>query len=86
MLVSVNGNVINENTLTAVLALCVEPKEKYLEAVGRVFAHKDYRSVAMEFYKYIKYNYSGYQFDAAYPEENKQAIDFMISIGARVLA
>lgn len=86
LLVSVNGNTINENTLTGVMALCVEPEEKYLQAVGGVFAHKNYRLVAMEFYKYLKSHYSGYQFDAAYPEENKQAIDFMISIGAKVLA
>lgn len=74
------------NNLNGVLALCVEPEEKYLEAVGGVFAHKDYQSVAREFYEYLKRNYGGYQFDAAYPEENKHAIDFMKSIGAKVLA
>jgi len=81
LLISTDGN-----TLYGVLALCVEPAEKYLEAVGGVFAHKNYQSVAMEFYEYLKSHYGGYQYDAAYPEENKNAIEFMKSIGAKTVS
>jgi RimJ/RimL family protein N-acetyltransferase len=74
----------DENTLCGVLALCVEPEDKYLEALGGVFAHNNYEAAAKEFYEYLKSNYSGYKFDAAYPEENQQAIEFMKSIGAKL--
>jgi ribosomal protein S18 acetylase RimI-like enzyme len=76
----------DDNTLSGLLALCVEPEEKYLEAIGGVFAHKDYQLIAREFYEYLTNNYKGYQFDAAYPEENKQAIEFMNAIGARLIS
>lgn len=81
LLVAMDGE-----ALCGLLTLCVEPDEKYLEAVGGVFAHRNYNAVAKEFYEYLKNNYNGYQFDAAYPEENKQATEFMNSIGAKLLA
>jgi GNAT superfamily N-acetyltransferase len=70
-------------TLCGVLALLVEPEDMYLEAIGGVFAENNYESVAQEFYEYLKNKYIGYHFDAAYPEENRQAIDFMKLIGAK---
>lgn len=71
--------------INGVLALLVEPDDRYIEAIGGVFAEYNYEATAKEFYKYLKTRYCGYQFDAAYPEENIQAIDFMKSIGARLL-
>ncbi|OZV13204.1 hypothetical protein CIW83_04835 [Tissierella sp. P1] len=71
--------------ILGVLALLVEPEEMYLEAIGGVFAENNYKAVAKEFYAYVKDNFKGYRFDAAYPRENEQAIDFMKTIGAKLL-
>ncbi|MEA4960815.1 GNAT family N-acetyltransferase, partial [Lutispora sp.] len=71
--------------ISGVLALLVEPEDMYLEAIGGVFAKNNYEAVAKEFYTYLEDNYKGYRFDAPYPEENEQAIDFMKSIGAELL-
>lgn len=71
--------------LGGVLALLVDPRERYLEAVGGVFAQDNYSVVAKEFFAYIAGNYPGYRLDAAYPEENVQAIGFMQSIGAELV-
>lgn len=71
--------------ILGVLALLVEPEDMYLEAIGGVFAENNYEAVAKEFYAYLKDSYKGYRFDAAYPEENEQAINFMESIGAELL-
>lgn len=73
------------NDISGVLALLVEPGDKYIEAIGGVYATVNYEEVAKEFYDYLKTKYRGYQLDAAYPEDNKQAIDFMKSIGAELL-
>lgn len=70
------------NEILGVLALSVEPEEKYIEAVDGVYANKNYQEIAMEFFKYFKEKYAGFHFDAVYPLENKQAICFMQSIGA----
>lgn len=75
----------NGNCISGVLALFVEPENMYLEAIGGVFAENNYEAVAKEFYQYLKKNYKESRFDAAYPEENEQAIDFMKSIGAELL-
>lgn len=80
LLVSTDGN-----NILGVLSLLVEPEDMYLEAIGGVFAKDNYEAVAKEFYEYLKSNYKGYQFDAAYPEENEQARKFMESIGAKQL-
>ncbi|MBU4486486.1 MAG: GNAT family N-acetyltransferase [Candidatus Delongbacteria bacterium] len=71
-----------KNDILGVLALCVESKDKYLEAVGGVFAEENYQDIAMQFFEYLKDNYAGFHFDAAYPKENIEAICFMQSIGA----
>jgi ribosomal protein S18 acetylase RimI-like enzyme len=70
------------NEILGVLAVIVEAKDKYLEAVGGVFAKGNYQEISMEFFNYLKEKYAGFHFDAAYPEENKEAISFMESIGA----
>lgn len=80
LLISTDG--IN---LSGVLALTIEPEASYLEATGGVFAANNYKAIAIEFFNYIKEAYRGYQFDAAYPIENKQAINFMETIGAKLL-
>jgi len=79
LLVSTDGN-----DICGVLALLVEPEDMYIEATGGVFAKNNYEKVSNDFFKYIKSKYKGYQFDAAYPEDNKEAIDFMSSIGAEL--
>lgn len=71
-----------ENKILGVLALFVEAENKYLEAVGGVYAEENYQEVAMEFYGYMKEKYAGFHFDAVYPIENKEAMKFMQSIGA----
>lgn len=71
--------------IQGILALLVEPENMFMEAIGGVFAEKNYAAVAMEFYEYMEENYPGYHFDAAYPEENQQAIDFIESIGAMII-
>jgi len=72
----------DQNEILGVLAVIVESKDKYLEAVGGVFAKENYQEIAMQFFKYLKEKYAGFHFDAAYPKENKDAISFMESIGA----
>lgn len=80
LLVSSDGN-----SILGLLALLVEPEDKYLELVGGVFAEDNYQAVANEFFEYIRKKYKGYHLDAAYPEENVQAIGFMESIGAKLM-
>ena len=70
--------------ISGVLALLVEPQDKYLEAIGGVFAESNYHRVAKAFFDYIAYSYSGYFMHAAYPEENAQALKFMESLGAEL--
>jgi N-acetylglutamate synthase-like GNAT family acetyltransferase len=72
------------NQICGVLALLADPHEKYLEAIGGVFAERKYHLVAKAFFDYIARSYSGYSMHAAYPEENEQAIKFMESIGAEL--
>lgn len=74
-----------EGRLGGVLALLVDPGERYLEAVGGVFAEDNYNVVAKDFFDYISENYPGHRLDAAYPEENVQSIGFMQSIGAELV-
>ena len=76
--------ITNGVNICGVLALLVEPEDMYIEAIGGVFAKNNYESVAQEFYEYLKSKYIGYHLDAAYPEENQQAIDFMKSIEAKL--
>lgn len=71
------------NEILGALALLVEPKEKYIEVVSDVYTKKNYEEIAMQFFKYIREKYTGFQLDAVYSEENKEAICFMKSIGAR---
>ena len=80
LLVSTDGD-----DILGLLALLVEPEDKYLEFVGGVFAEDNYVAVANEFFKYIRDKYKGYLLDAAYPEENVQAIEFMESVGAKLI-
>lgn len=77
LLISTDGDDIQ-----GVLALLVDPEDKYLEFVGGVFAEDNYVAIAREFFEYIKNKYKGYHLDVAYPEENVQATDFMESVGA----
>lgn len=72
------------NQICGVLALLVEPQEKYLEAIGGVFAERNYHHVAKAFFDNIAYSYSGYFMHVAYPEENAQALKFMESLGAEL--
>lgn len=74
---------VEEERILGVLALLLEPKDKYMEAVGGVYAKKNYNEVAMEFYRYIEDNYKGFHFDATYPEKNNQATEFMEILGAK---
>lgn len=46
LLISTDGT-----SIYGVLALLVEPKEMYLEAIGGVFAENNYEFVAREFYE-----------------------------------
>lgn len=80
LLVSTDGD-----DILGLLALLVEPEDKYLEFVGGVFAEDNFDAIGEEFFKYIKGKYKGYHLDAAYPEENVQAIGFMESIGAKLM-
>ena len=80
LLISTDGSKI-----LGLLALLVEPEDMYLEFVGGVFAEDNYVAVANEFFKYIRDKYKGYLLDAAYPEENVQAIEFMESVGAKLI-
>lgn len=73
-----------ENQITGVLALFVEPDDQYLQAIGGVFAKENYISIATDFYDYIRARFQGYKMHAAYPKENVQAYDFLISIGAEL--
>lgn len=73
----------NQNKILGVLALLVEQKEKYLEAVGGVYAEENYQEIAIKFYKYIKQKYEGFHFDAIYHQQNKEAICFMKYIGGK---
>lgn len=75
----------DDTNILGVLAILVEPEDMYLEAIGGVFADDNYEAIAKEFYAYLRNNYRGYRFDAAYPKENEQAVDFMKSIGAELL-
>ena len=72
------------NQISGVLALLVDPQEKYLEAIGGVFAERNYHHVAKAFFDNIAYRYSGYFMHAAYPEGNAQALKFMESLGAEL--
>lgn len=72
------------NQMCGVLALLVDPQEKYLEAIGGVFAERNYHRVARAFFEYIARSFSGYSMHAAYPEENEQAVKFMESLGAEL--
>lgn len=80
LLISADGN-----DILGVLALLVEPEDMYLEFVGGIFAESNYRMVSEEFFKYIRDKYKGYKLNAAYPEENVQAIEFMESIDAKLM-
>lgn len=80
LLISTDGD-----DVLGLLALLVEPEDKYLEFVGGVFAEDNFDAIGEEFFKYIKGKYKGYHLDAAYPEENVQAIGFMESIGAKLI-
>ena len=73
-----------QGRITGVLAILVEPEDKYIEAIGGVFAERNYGPVATEFFNCLRENYPGHQMHAAYPEENEQAICFMNSIGAEL--
>src|SRR5690554_4902778 len=73
-----------QGRITGVLAILVEPENKYIEAIGGVFAERNYDAVAAEFFNYLSENYPGHQMHAAYPDENEQAIRFMDSIGAEL--
>jgi ribosomal protein S18 acetylase RimI-like enzyme len=72
-----------DDRILGVLALLVERENKYLEAVGGVYAEGNYHEIAKEFYRYMKEKYTGFHFDAVYPKENEEAIHFMQSIGAK---
>lgn len=80
LLISTDGN-----DILGVLALLVEPEDMYIEFVGGIFAENSYKDVSEEFFKYIRGKYKGYHLDAAYPEENVQAIEFMESVGAELM-
>lgn len=71
------------NEILGVLALFVEKKQKCTEAVGGVYAEKDYEKIAMKFFEYIKEKYAGFHFYAAYVVENRDAINFMQKVGAK---
>lgn len=73
------------NKIVGVLGLCVESKDKYLEAVGGVFAEENYHDIALQFFQYLKEKYAGFHFDAAYPKENIDAICFMQAFGAKCI-
>ena len=75
----------DDENIYGLLALCVEPEDMYIEAIGGVFAKNNYDVIAKEFFKYLREKYQGYRYDAAYPNENQQAINFMQSIGAKLL-
>lgn len=74
------------NKILGVLAVCVDPKEKYIEAVNGVYAKEKYQEIAVQFFKYLKKKYAGFHFDAVYSQENKEAICFMESIGASCIS
>jgi ribosomal protein S18 acetylase RimI-like enzyme len=77
---------IEDNEILGVLAVCVVPKEKYIEAVDGVYAKEKYQEIAMLFFKHLKKKYDGFHFDAVYSQENKEAICFMESIGANCIS
>jgi ribosomal protein S18 acetylase RimI-like enzyme len=76
---------IQNNKIVGVLALCIELKDKYVEAVGGVYAEENYQDIALKFVEYLKRKYAGFHFDAAYPKENIEAIYFMQTIGANCI-
>lgn len=75
---------IEDNQLIGILSLLVVQKEKYLELLG-VFAEFNFQEVTKKFYVHLKSKYSGYQFDASFPQENIEGIQFMESIHAKCL-
>lgn len=75
----------HNNQIVGVLALCIESKDKYVEAVGGVYAEENYENIALQFYEYLKKKYAGFHFDAAYPKENIEAINFMQTVGANCI-
>jgi len=50
-----------DGSIKGLLALMVEKENKYLEAIGGVFAQADYYTIANEFFNYIRSAFLGYQ-------------------------
>ncbi|TAH69989.1 MAG: hypothetical protein EWM47_05780 [Anaerolineaceae bacterium] len=75
----------DDKNIHGLLALYIEPKDMYVEVIGGVFAKSSYEVIAKKFFEYLRGKYQGYRYDAAYPKENQQAINFMQSVGAKLL-
>lgn len=67
------------------LNLLVVKDKKYLESIGGILTRKDFELIAMKFIEYLKVNYSGYEIDFGVPLENKDAINFLEGINAKLM-
>jgi len=72
--------------ILGVLAILVEPNDKYLEVVKGLYAAENFQEIAMLFYRYMKEKYAGFHLDAVYSQEDKEAICFMQNIGASCIS
>lgn len=77
---------IEEDTLKGVVALLVEPDNKYMQTIGGIFAENNFSEISNNFFRYIEDNYSEYSFYSSYSQENVEAAKFMKNIGAETIA
>jgi hypothetical protein len=72
-----------DTELIGSLSLLVDKKTNYLQAIGGIFAKRDFNKVCDRFMKYLKTNYSGYKIHFGYPLENERGISFLEGIKAK---
>ncbi|MGL4338670.1 MAG: GNAT family N-acetyltransferase [Turicibacter sp.] len=74
----------HQNQLIGVLRLLVVKENNYLEALGGIYTHVDFKVVAPPFIQYIKENYKGFELDFGFPKEYSDAIIYLEEIKAKL--
>lgn len=72
-----------DEELIGSLNLFVDKDNKYSQAIGGIFAKRDFNKVCNKFMEYLKVNYSGYKIYFGYPVENERGISFLEGIKAK---
>lgn len=75
-----------KDMILGVMALFVEPQEKYVEITKGIYAKENFEEVSMEFYSYLKETYKGFHLDGVYLEKDSKQIAFMKRINAKCIS